>query len=315
MALGNQRSNLSNLILLCYLCFCHNTLSNSYCLILVRRHKDPSDETTVQHLATERPIIKGHASKSKSKSSPRNSPKPSSTHEGNLLDKYKLPPKPPVGHNAASGKFPPGSLEKSNSAIARHLSRASAQPVISLDDVGPRLNSSKFNASPSSSCKHESLDSRASKSSTPTTNSEKSSQSTPSTSNGPINGGSSKKSHSKRTLDMSASDSVSSPKKPKIPSSPVVPGSPQTQFKTVPPLRLSSKGSPGTLAVVKSSVPLSPEEIQLMTSPNAVKSEPDTEIIGSLFSISAKEKKECKEPNLQHITTTDKNIPCKGKHE
>lgn len=282
--------------------------------ILERRHKDNNDESSVQHLATEKPIIKGQASKSKSKNSPRNSPKLSGKFETNLLDKYKLPPKPPLGFSKNGGKITPGSLEKTNSAIAWHLSSTSAQPIISLDDVGSRLNSTKISPS-SSSGKSES---RESGTSTPrtishTANSDNINISTPSTHNhssySPSN--SHKKSSSKRNLDISLADAlkaemVPSPKKLKLLSN-SVPESPP-HGKTVPPLRLSSKGSPGMLRVIESTIPH--EETDDVTPPPT----PKAIRIDSVYENfkSPKDLKDGKEPKLHHITTIDKNIPCKG---
>ena len=284
-----------------------------------RRHKDTSDESSVQHLTTEKPIIKGPALKSKSKNSPRNSPKLSGKFETNLLDKYKLPPKPPIGLGKNGGKITPGSLEKTNSAIAWHLSSASAQPIISLDDVGSRLNSSKISPSSSNSGKNESRESGAStpKTCSHTLNSDSKNISTHSTHNhnshSPVNSSAHKKSSSKRNLDVSLTealktDMVPSPKKLKISNS--IPESPP-HAKTVPPLRLSSKGSPGMLRVVESSIPLDEsDDITPPPTPKAIRTEPEKSVYENFRS--PKDTRDGKEPKLHHITTIDKNIPCKG---
>lgn len=108
-----------------------------------KRHSKTNDGKSIQHLLTEKPIIKGLTLKSKLKNSPKSSPKRTGAGNTNLLEKYKLPNRPI--NRTASGKFAPGLVEKSNSALAKHLSSTSTQPVVALDDVSPKLTNVSSN--------------------------------------------------------------------------------------------------------------------------------------------------------------------------
>jgi len=111
----------------------------------VARHQDDSDHSSVQHLLTQKPVIKGIGSKNKLKNSPRSSPKiltqpaTSTTTEANILDKYQLPNIPPNGRTKTVSNH----VNKTNSALAKHLSSASAQPIVALNDLADKNKSLK----------------------------------------------------------------------------------------------------------------------------------------------------------------------------
>lgn len=259
-------------------------------MFLEKRHSGTSDGSSVLHLLTEKPIIKVPSFKYKNKSSPRNSPKLSSTgFDTNLLDKYKLP-KPPNNRNG--GKFAPGSLEQTNSAIAKHLSSFSAQPIVALDDVSIRLDGASSTSTSTSLATTVHLSNVTDRSEspgsialTPKVSLKKSELSLQL---------SSKPFSSKRSLDSSLTEISQSepPKKLKSDSSLedslIEPDSCGTSNNLVTP-------SPSPTTIIESHSP------KILHS----QSEPDMTLICT-------EKPTLPKTKIHQLTTFDKSIPCKG---
>lgn len=98
-----------------------------------RRHHDSNDDSSVQHLTIQKPVSKLNTlSKSKYKSSPRNSPKHVQTAETNVLDKYKLPKAPSSRQGGA--KLVPRGIDHANSTLLKHLSSSPSQLVHHHED-------------------------------------------------------------------------------------------------------------------------------------------------------------------------------------
>ncbi|XP_067927989.1 ataxin-7-like protein 2 [Watersipora subatra] len=246
-----------------------------------KRHKEASGDSSVQHLLTEKPIVKGLSSKAKNKNSPRNSPKLTANCETNLLDKYKLP-KPPV--NRIGGRFAPGSLEQSNSALAKQL-RGGAQPVVALDDV----SLSKSLASSSSIVgRSESLNDL--------TLTPKIAHITNSVADQPHTTTSSKQLPSKRSLDsiLNAYPKSESPKKVKIEDTSVC----------------NNEQTPSVIAQTPAILTPSPQDSTPVEdySPKPLFSISESET--SLINVHKQPKSP---PKLHQITTFDKSIPCKDR--
>ena len=248
-------------------------------VFLEKRHKNTSGDSSVQHLLTEKPIVKGLSFKSKNKNSPRNSPKLTTNCDTNLLEKYKLP-KPPVNRNG--GKFAPGTLEQSNSALAKQLRSCGAQPVVALDDVS--LTASIANPS-SIVAQDDPITSLAltPKSSVTTTSDTASSLS------------SNRHSISKRSLDSSltAFSKNEPPKKKKVGSE-----TNSSNKKDVPVLCSEPKPIEST--------PSPNDNLPKEHSPKPIFSMSETTFINTTEPPKSS-------PKLHQITTFDKSIPCKGK--
>lgn len=267
---------------------------------LERRHTGDKDASSVKHLLTEKPIVKGPSFKSKNKNSPRNSPKLASNCSTSLLDKYKLP-KPPINRGNGA-KFTPGSLERSNSALAKHLSTPSAQPVVALDELSPQLKSAML--SPSSGSSSRESESRTGsvvitpKSSHKTMGSNSSISLSPS--QPPSTG---KKFPSKRSLDSSLTQlsKADPPKKPKT--------EPKVTSKVSSGERTNKLDSKGLSESLNSSITLhsfltenlfadsnSPPAEQTLSLPEAEPVKPPAPATS----------------RVHQLTTFDKSIPCKG---
>lgn len=252
--------------------------------LIEMRHSISSGQSSVQHLLTEKPIVKGLSFKSKNKSSPRNSPKLASNLDTNLLEKYKLP-KPPV--NKPGGKFTPGLLEQNNSALAKQLRSCGVQPVVALDDVA--RNASMLTPS-SVVVQTESLTASAL---TPT--SSLAAKSDLVASNG-------RQFTSKRSLDSSLSNFPKAEPPKKVKYEPAVDS------------RVKEERRVRQVAITEAEV------IRRFPSPPSPL-EPPTEAPSPkpMFSISETEttfintsKSEVPQSKIHQITTFDKSIPCKG---